>query len=226
MNYIDILIIRFVLFGFLIGWKNGFTKQLVSTIGLILTIVLAYFMKNPVASFFCKIFPFFDYKGNTALNILVYEFLAFALVFSALFLLLKIVIVSSSIFEKILNATIILGIPSKILGGVLGVIEYIFVTCIALFFLRLPVFNLTAVKDSKIASTLVNKNSFVSVFCNNSIELYEKIDELKKDYGRIEDKEKLNSKSVELMIEYKIISKDEVKTLIRNNKLKNVTLKD
>lgn len=226
MNIVDIIIIIFILFGFLIGWKNGFTKQLVTTIGFILAVILAYILKNPVASFFYRVFPFFEFSGYRAFNIILYEFLAFAIVFSVLYLILKILTVSSSIFEKVLNATIILGIPSKILGAVLGVLEYIVVTGIVLFFLCLPVFDLPYVKESKFASTMLTKDSFVSKLCNNSLELYDKIDTLKKDYGRIEDKKVLNEKTVDLLIEYKVVSKDDVNYLIRNNKLKDVKQKD
>lgn len=226
MNVVDILIIIFILFGFLIGWKNGFTKQLITTIGFILAVILAYILKNPIASLFYKIFPFFEFSGYRALNIILYSFLAFAIVFSILYLILKILTVSSSIFEKLLNATIILGIPSKILGAVLGVLEYIVITCIVLFFLCLPVFNLPYVKESKFSSTMLTKDSFISKLCNNSLELYDKIDTLKKDYGKIEDKKVLNEKTVELLIEYKMVTKEDVNYLIGKNKLKDIILKD
>ena len=46
MGIVDIIIIIFLLFGFLIGWKNGFTKQLVSTIGFMIVVALSYVLKN------------------------------------------------------------------------------------------------------------------------------------------------------------------------------------
>lgn len=226
MNFVDIIIIIFILFGFLIGWKSGFTKQLISTIGFILTVILSFILKNPVATFFYKHLPFFDFKGNTSLNIILYSFLAFALVFSILYLVFRILVVSSSIFEKILNATIILGIPSKILGGVLGVLEYIVITYIALFFLNLPVLNLTFIKESKFANEMLTKTTILSNVCNDTLELYQKIDKLKDDYGRIDDKKELNSKVADLLIEYKVISKEDVNYLIQHNKLKDMKIKD
>ena len=48
MNVIDIGIILFIIYGFIVGFKNGFTKQLVKTIGFILVIILAYYLKNPL----------------------------------------------------------------------------------------------------------------------------------------------------------------------------------
>lgn len=225
MNFVDILIIIFILFGFLIGWKSGFTKQLISTIGFILTVILAFILKNPIATLFYKYLPFFDFKGNSALNIILYEFIAFAIVFSVLYLIFKILVVSSSIFEKVLNATIILGIPSKILGAILGVLEYLVITYIALFFLNLPVLNLTFIKESKFAKEMLTKTTILSSVCNDTIELYEKIDKLKDDYGKVEDKTELNTRMTELLIEYKVVSKEDVEYLIEHNKLKNVKIK-
>ena len=43
MNVIDIFIIIFLGFGLFIGWKNGFTRQLISAVGFVLAVILAYF---------------------------------------------------------------------------------------------------------------------------------------------------------------------------------------
>ena len=64
--------------------------------------------------------PFFNFggifKGVTVLNILIYELIAFFVVLAVLFVLLRIFTFFSFMIEKILDLTIILGIPSKILG--------------------------------------------------------------------------------------------------------------
>ena len=86
MNIVDILIVIFVLLGAFVGAKQGFTKALVSFLGIIIVVVIAYFLKNPVSELLMSVGPFFNFggiiKGVTVLNIAVYEIIAFVLVFA------------------------------------------------------------------------------------------------------------------------------------------------
>ena len=140
MNIIDIGIILFILSGAIIGLKRGFTKQLVSSIGFILIVILSFILKNPVSIFFYEHLPFFKFsgiiKGVTVLNIALYEIFAFFIVFSILTIVYKFLLLATSIFEKVLKATIILGIPSKILGAILGFIQYFILAFIILYVLN------------------------------------------------------------------------------------------
>ena len=49
MNITDILIIIFILLGAFVGAKQGFTKALVSFLGIIIVVVLEKKQKNPVS---------------------------------------------------------------------------------------------------------------------------------------------------------------------------------
>ena len=142
MNYIDILIIIFIAFGALLGFKRGFTRELLSLIGIFVVLILSFILKNPVSVFLYNNLPFFTFGGIfkdiTVLNILVYEVLAFFIVFFVLSILLKILFMVTKIFEKILNLTIILGIFSKILGALVGIIKHVIYVFIILFILKLP----------------------------------------------------------------------------------------
>lgn len=228
MNSVDFLIIIFILFGFLIGWKNGVIKQLVSTVGLVLIFIFSYTLKNPLSSFFYDHLPFIKFKGFfegiIVLNILLYEVLAFVIIFSILFLIFRIVLRTSSKLEKILKATIILGLPSKILGGILGILENFVLAFIILFFLNLPVFNINTVNNSKFSNIILNKTTILSNVCNNTLLLYEEINNLKDEYGRDQDKDKLNSEMLKLFIEYKVIDKDQAYELLQNDKLGDVRI--
>ena len=123
MNIVDILIIVFILLGAFIGFRDGFTKALVNAVGVIIVTVIAYVLKNPVSEILMSFMPFFNFGGITSLNIVLYEVIAFLLVFSVLMIILKIVAVTTGIFETFLKFTIVLGIPSKILGAVVGAIK-------------------------------------------------------------------------------------------------------
>ena len=226
MNVVDIIILIFLCFGLIIGWKNGFTKQLVSAIGFIIAIILSYFLKDIVASMFFKYMPFLDFNGVTVINIIFYEFLAFVITLSVLILLVKILLKVSTLFEKLLRVTIVLGIPSHILGAVIGALENFVISFIIIFFLNLPVFNFNFIRDSKFTKTFLNKKTILNTICNDSLELYDKVNELKDNAQDETDKTKVNNEILKLLIEYKMITKEDCNYLIEHEKLKNVRLEN
>ena len=126
MNLLDIGVVILLIIGFFVGYRQGFTKSLVNCVGLIAAIVLAFLLKDVVSKFLMLHLPFFNFwgllKGVSVLNIALYETLAFVLVLIVLFLVLKILLTITTVFEKLLSATIILEKPSKLLGGIFGVI--------------------------------------------------------------------------------------------------------
>ena len=106
MNIIDLLIIIFILIGAVVGFKRGFTSSLFNFVGVILVVIIAYFLKNPVSEFLMSFCPFFNFggiiKGVTVLNIAVYEIIAFILVFSLLMIGLKALLMATGILETLL----------------------------------------------------------------------------------------------------------------------------
>lgn len=228
MNAVDLCIIILLLFGFLIGWHNGLIKQSVSTIGLVLVICLAFILKNPVSSLFYRYLPFINFsgafKGVSVLNIILYEFLAFVITFTLLLLIFKILVKTSSIIEKILKATIILGIPSKILGGIVGLVENFIIVFIVLYFLNLPILNFNLVNESKFAKQILNKTPILSNVCNDTLILYDEIESLKNEYIRDTDKTELNNKILKLLLDKDFVSQENVNYLITHKKLQNIEL--
>ena len=134
MNIIDVVIILMLLSGAVIGFKKGVIKSIVSLIGTIIVIVLSFYLKNPLSVFLYTFLPFFSFSIS-AINILIYEAIAFLIVFSALLVILRIVIKISGLIELILKFTVILAIPSKILGAIFVFLEYYVFTFAVLFIL-------------------------------------------------------------------------------------------
>ena len=131
MNIVDIIIIVSIVLGVLIGFVRGFFKETVIFIGTILVVVLAFVLKNPLSLILYKNLPFFKFKGIfegiSTLNILMYEILAFIIALAILSIALTIIIKISGIIEKILKLTIVLALPSKLLGAIVGFIQSIVV---------------------------------------------------------------------------------------------------
>ena len=223
MNVVDIIIIGLLILGVLVGSKRGFTKQLISCLGLVIIIVLAFILKNPVAVFFCEHLPFFPlaglFKGVAVLNILIYEALAFLLILALLTVIWKILLMATSIFEKILNATIILGIPSKILGGILGFLEAYIIVFISLFVLSLPLFNVKDLDDSKLKDLILKETPFLSDITLDKIKVINELKDLKKQYEGKTKSDEFNLKAVDLFLKYDITTHDAIEVLINKDKL-------
>ena len=149
MNIVDVIIILMVVLGAVIGFKDGVIKRTTSFLGTFLVVVVAFVLKNPLSVVMYENLPFFKFggliKGIDIINILVYELIAFSVVAIALGFILKVLITITGLIEKLLKMTVILSIPSKILGIFVGALEYYVYTFIVLVFLNLPAFNIDVV---------------------------------------------------------------------------------
>jgi len=131
---------------------------------------------------------------------------------------------TTSIFEKVLNMTIILGIPSKILGAIVGVIQNFIFLFVALYFLSLPILRLDYIKESKLSNKLLNSTPVLSNICGDTLSVIKEFDDLVEEYKNDEDRKVLNQKTLELLIDKKIVDLDTANKLIAEGKLKNVNI--
>ncbi len=223
MNIVDIVIVLFLLFGVVIGWKRGFTKQLIGSLGFILIVVISFLLKNPISIFFYEHFPFFKFtgilKGVTVLNIALYEILAFGVIFSLLLVVYKILLFTTSIFEKALKFTIILGIPSKILGAILGFFEYFIFTFIILYLLSFPGFSIGIFNQSKLKDPILTKTPFLAQTVKNSMNVIQDFESLKEKYETVNNPREFNRETLDLFLQYKIVTVDSIDYLIDHQKI-------
>ena len=179
ISLIDAIIILFIILGGLIGFKEGVIKKVSSVVGLILVLVIAFSLKNKLSIYFYENLPFFDlwgvFKGIQILNVILYEVIAFLIIASILMLVYRVLLGVTGLIEKILNATIILGIPSKILGFIVGLIESYIWVYIFLFVLTLPIINIKEVYSSKTANFIMEKTPYLSKYTNKTVEIYNNI---------------------------------------------------
>lgn len=224
MNIIDVCIILLLGLGAVIGFKRGLTKQIAKGIGFIAIIILAFILKNPLSQLMYENLPFFDFggflKGVTAVNILLYEVLAFLIILAILGVLLKVVIFATSIFEKILTMTIILGIPSKLLGMIAGILEYYVITFGILFVISLPTFNYDFIRESKIKDKILNNTPILTDISKDTIKVYNEFAELKDKYEDSTSSKEFNKEAVDIFLKYNVISVDSVEKLVEKDKLK------
>lgn len=222
MNIIDAIIILILLMGAVIGFKQGAIKKTVSFVGTFAIIIIAFIFKNDLSVLFYENLPFFDFwgafKGIQVLNIILYEIVAFLVVFSLLFIVLRMLIVITGFAELLLKATIFLAIPSKILGIFVGLIEYYVYVFIALFVISLPVFNLVDLNESKFAGTILNNTPLLSGLADDTVEVYTEVYNIIDNRGN-KSTEELNEEVLTFMLDKKAISYESAKSLIDQNKV-------
>lgn len=218
---IDIIIVLILLIGAVVGFKRGVIKSAVTFIGAIVVIILAFYLKNPVSKLMYTYLPFFnfagDFEGLTVLNIVIYEALAFVVVYVILMSILQILISVTGVIEKVLNFTIVLGIPSKLLGALFGFFETYLFVFVALFLLsQIPVTN-AYIKDSFVADKIANSSPILSGISENYYKAFEEIISIKDQ--NIHDKNEYNRQSLDILLKYDIVDVDSARDLIESGKM-------
>lgn len=234
LNILDIVIVMFILMGGILGMKRGVIKQGVLTIGMIVVLVLSFLLKNPVSKLMYTYLPFFTFGGLlkdiSSLNILLYEVIAFSLVFGILSALLIVLIKISSILQKIIKYTIVLSLPSKILGFVLGIVEYYLIVFIILFILSTPAFNINQfdfVYESNLKNIVLEDTFGISSITSKTLDTFRDVNKLIKNKDDLEGS-KFNCEVLDVMIKNKFLDKESAKYLYKTQKIDskcNINLK-
>lgn len=224
MNITDFLIIIFIVLGAFVGAKQGFTKALVSFLGTIIVVVLAYFLKNPVSEFLMSFCPFFSFggiiKGVTVLNIAVYEVIAFIAVYFILMAILNALLFATGIFEKILKFTIVLGMPSAIFGAIIGAIKNYVIAFFVLYILSMPNFvDVDFVKNSSFREPILSNTPLLSNVAGTALEALDEFKGLADKYTDSTDTNSYNLETLDVFLKYKIVTVDTVKKLDESGKI-------
>ena len=203
---ISIVILILLGFGVLLGIKRGFTYQLIKMIGIFLILILAYLLQDGCANIFLKYFNFISL--DKSISIIFYRMISFIILCFILRMLLQILLKISKTFENILKATIILGIPSKILGGILGFIEYYIYIFVILLILDMP-FVPFDINESKIASSMIKSTPIVSNKLDISI-IQDLKDVINKEDAKKED-------YLDVLVRHKTISEKDALRILEKN---------
>ena len=229
MTAIDIVIILLLIMFGVVGWKQGIIKEAVQLIGMIIILVIAFMFKGELGNIFCKWLPFFNFNGSpiegmTTLNILLYQVLGFVIIFTVLYAIYTIILKLSGVFQKILDRTIILLIPSKIGGLIIGLLEgYILLFVLLLIITGLPASYTSNFTNSNLVQTIVYKTPILSSaskdVTNSMKDIYVLVDEVAQK--KITTNE-ANLKTVDIMLKYDLVTPKTVEQLVILDKLKGV----
>lgn len=222
MNVVDVIIIALLILGGVAGFKAGVIKKLTDFIGMFVVIILAFYLKNYISVIMYENLPFFNFfgliNGIDTLNILLYEVVAFLVIFIALLFVLKVVLMLTGLVEKILKATVILSIPSKLLGIVVGVIEMYVYLFLILVIVSLPIFDSSFLKDSKMNNFILNNTPVLSGVSGEIIDIYGDVYNII-DNRKNKTNEQLNEEILKVLIDKKVVTKESAKKLVDKNKI-------
>lgn len=223
MNIFDIVIILLILLSGVTGLKQGLLKSGINLIGTILIYIIAFKMKDSVGLFLCKIFPFFKFNGYVTLNILVYQLIAFVLIASILFSVFAIVLKLTGIVQKLVDLTVILDIPSKIGGFIIGLLEGYVVMFIIILILSVPLRNVELFSESTLVDKMINKTPVLSSTLDGLGDVIFNVFHITSEVKEGEDKTtKVNLDIMKTYLDCKVISKEDAIKIIDTGKLDSV----
>lgn len=222
ISIVDAIIVLIVLLGAIVGFKNGAIQEGVKFIGIIVVLLIAFKFKDDLMILMYENLPFFDFfgaiKGLSAINILLYQIIAFLIIFAALTFALRVLLVITGLIEWLLKLTVFLRVISKILGIFVGALEYYVYIFIALFILSTPALNIKYIEESKFGSMILENTPILTDLTDNTITVYSDVWNIIKTRDE-KTNEELNKEILNTLIRNKLIKKESAKKLIDSNKI-------
>lgn len=228
MNILDIVIVLILIMSAIIGFKRGAIKEVVSLVGIIIVFILAFSLKGVLGNVLCKWLPFFNFAGNlegvTVLNILLYQLIAFLIIYSLLFSVYMIVVKISGIVQKLVHMTVILWLPSKVIGAVVAFITGYVMVFVVLLALLIPLKDTDIFKNSKFANYIVYDTPILASSSENISTSINEIYELGEDLSKGDiSKNEANVKTMDILLKYKVVSAETARELVVLDKLDGIS---
>ena len=228
MSLLDIVIVLVLAMSAIIGFKRGAIKEIVSLVGIIIVFVVSFSLKGVIGNVLCKWLPFFNFAGNfegvTVLNILLYQLLAFLIIYSLLFSVYMIVLKVSGVVQKLVHMTVILWLPSKLIGAVVAFVTGYVMVFVVLLALLIPLKNTDFFLESKFANYIVYDTPILAGSAENISTSINEVYTLGEDLSKGEiSKNEANVKTMDILLKYKIVSPKTARQLIVLDKLDGIT---
>lgn len=221
MNIVDYIILVILILSAVKGFRQGLIPSIVNFVGVFLVFIIAFYLKTPISSLLYQNLPFLSFggifKGVIGVNILFYEVIAYGLTIILLGIVFGILKKISIGIQKLLNLTILLNLPSKIIGALIGILEGILFSFILLYIGSVVNTTTKYVNESKYSSIILNDIPIINSVTNNLTKSTEEI------YDTIvnnqNDTNKANLETIDILMKYDILSYDSANRLVQDNKL-------
>ncbi len=171
---LDLLILIILVAGLIVGAKRGLIVQAVHMGGFVIALIVAYIYYKPLAELFVLWVPYPGFNEDSTVSVVIesldidatfYNILAFAVIFFAVKIILQII---ASIFDFIMYLPVLNSI-NRLLGAVLGLVEFYLLLFIALYVLALvPINSIQVILNKSILTGLVLEHTpfITSMFQN------------------------------------------------------------
>ena len=218
LGIIDVIVVIFLFLGAFLGLKRGIIKSVISFVGIVLALIIAWCLKNPISEFLYTTLPIFNFKSSTALvNIMIYEIIAFLVIAIILLIVVKLIMIFTGVVDKILSVTKILGFANKLLGLVFGFIEAYVIAFTVLFFL----YNFTnfyhEIENNTLSYRIVESSPILSDLVKNESQSIDEIASIQSHYN--EDSEEYSKELFNVLLKYKIIKPSTAEKLVKKGKI-------
>ena len=211
----NLIMVVWLVVGFLIGLFTGFLERTIKVIEMFIIVFLSILLKNPISALLYKYLPFINFKIKV-LNILMYEIIAFIVVTILLIIIIKLINKAINLVESIFAFILNIGFPKRILGGVITFFEGAFYLYIFVFI----VFFISTIMNMPIEDSLANKYFDRAPVLSQTLgPIFKSSVDIASYTNTIKDKDTLECKSLDILLSYKIISKENAKYLVDKNKL-------
>lgn len=222
MNYIEIIMIIFILVGLIVGWSKGFWKTGTDLLAMFISMVIASMLKKPLAILLMKILPFIEFgKDIYSLNILFYYIIAYFVIFLLIMVIYQAIMIRTGLDEILVEKSFSSSILSKSISSILGLPFMIIVLYNLLLIVNFPYINVKAIDNSNLidrffTKTLILNNTNASLYLaeENASEYLHKI-----LYKRLSNKEKDNIIIYEFYLN-DLVDSDTISTLKKQKKIK------
>jgi len=220
MNIVDVIILGFLIISVYNGFRRGVVNSVVTLVGTIAVFILSFYLKAPVSIFMYEHLPFISlggiFENVTVINILIYEAISFVLTFLVLSILVKILARVTGLVDKVLGKLVLLGLPSKILGGVVGLLQgYLFIFLI-LFAISSFAKPSKYIEESKVSSFVLTETPVLSDIVGDTVKSVREVYEICLNN---KDANQANLESLEVLMKYEILNYSSAQNLLDSGKL-------
>ena len=132
----------------------------------------------------------------------------------------------TGIIQKVIDMSIVLTLPSKLLGMLTGIFNAIIVTFVMLFVLLNINSTRQLVHKSKISSFILERTFILSRVTSEYYLSAEEINEVIDDCKKEKDVKVCNTNVANILIAYDVVEKEKVIELTNKGKLKNIIKED
>lgn len=229
---IDILLLLIIVKAIFTGFKRGLFREILDILAVILSVIISFLFMYKIADLFYQTLPFFNLKilgvSIVAINIFLYQVLAFILLASIIYALINIIISITGLVKKAIALKLSpqFDLISSIFGGVLGALNG-YVIVFALLIIVSPFLNNFSIYRN---STVKNIILYKSPILTNRVDKYtsalqdvsDLTEEISKDKKKLKHSNEYNLKSLDIMLKYKVVKLDTIESLKEANRLSSI----